>query len=64
MSYRDECASDHGHITRPEQLAELALESWSWCLGTASSPDGEVWRHTDGTLRPLAELLNGEHRTT
>ncbi|MFJ7274691.1 hypothetical protein [Kitasatospora sp. NPDC098663] len=50
-------------LDHAQHLTLLVLEGWTWHLGTPSTPDGEIWRHTDGTTRPLNDLLTGAHRT-
>ncbi|MFJ6382981.1 hypothetical protein ACIQI7_23635 [Kitasatospora sp. NPDC092039] len=51
------------HLDHAQRLALPVLEGWTWYSGTPSTPDGEIWRHADGTTRPLTDLLAGVHRT-
>ncbi|GAB7182174.1 hypothetical protein ATKI12_2005 [Kitasatospora sp. Ki12] len=50
-------------LDHAQHLTLLVLEGWTWYLGTPSTPGGEIWRHDDGTTRPLNDLLAGHHRT-
>ncbi|WP_369183765.1 hypothetical protein [Streptomyces sp. Y1] len=50
-------------LDHAKRLTPLVLEGWRFHSRTASASGGEIWRHADGTTRPLADLLAGTHRT-
>ncbi|GHF27870.1 hypothetical protein GCM10018790_01560 [Kitasatospora xanthocidica] len=50
-------------LDHAQRLTLLVLEGWRFYSRTTSAPGGEIWRHTDGTTRPLNDLLAGNHRT-
>ncbi|MFI6883398.1 hypothetical protein [Streptosporangium canum] len=52
-----------GNLRVARRLAELLLvDQWDRVYGRWAPDGGELWKSPAGEVRPLAELLRGEHR--